>query len=72
MVFAGAIGQVSGQGIVAALAPHLGGISNVVGYLGLLAIGVSMLYGFLIDESRGRALEEETSDEEDALNAPAS
>ena len=71
MVFAGAIGQVGGQSIVAALAPHLGGVSNVVGYLGLLAIGVSMLYGFLIEESRGRALEEETSDEEDALNARA-
>lgn len=57
-VFAGAIGQVAGQSIVAALAPRLGGVSNVVGYLGLLAIGVSILYGFLIDESRGLALEE--------------
>jgi len=54
-VFAGAIGQVTGQSIVAALAPRLGGVSNVVGYLGLLAIGVSILYGFLIDESRGLA-----------------
>jgi predicted MFS family arabinose efflux permease len=62
MVFAGAIGQVTGQSIVAALAPRLGGVSNVVGYLGLLAIGVSILYGFLIDESRGLALEEVATD----------
>jgi len=60
--FAGAIGEVMGQGIVAALAPRLGGISNVVGYLGLFAIGVSLLFGFLIEESRGLALEEIATD----------
>ena len=74
IVFAGAIGQVTGQTIVAALAPRLGGVSNVVGYLGLLALGVSILYGFLIDESRGLALEEivhdEASESETSLIAP--
>ena len=65
-VLAGAIGQVAGQSIVAALAPKFGGVSKVVGCLGLLAIGVSILYGVLIDESRGLTLEEiETS-----LSAP--
>jgi MFS family permease len=58
LVLAGAIGQVTGQSLVAALAPRLGGVSNVVGCLGLLAIGVSLLFGFLIEESRGLALEE--------------
>lgn len=62
LVFAGAMGQMTGQGIVAALAPRLGGISNVVGYLGLLAIGVSLLFGFLIEETRGLALEETAAD----------
>jgi MFS family permease len=74
IVFAGAIGQVTGQSIVAALAPRLGGVSNVVGYLGLLAIGVSILYGYLIDESRGLALEEivndEASESETSIIAP--
>ena len=74
IVFAGAIGQVAGQSIVAALAPQFGGVSNVVGYLGLLALGVSILYGFLIDESRGLALEEivhdEASESETSLIAP--
>ena len=60
--FAGAIGEVTGQGIVAALAPRLGGISNVVGYLGLFAIGVSLLFVFFIEESRGMALEEIIAD----------
>jgi MFS family permease len=64
MVFAGAIGQLTGQSIVAALAPRLGGVSNVVGYLGLVAIGVSILYGFLIDESRGLALAEIAADDD--------
>ncbi len=57
-VFAGAMGQVAGQSIIASLAPRLGGVSNVIGYLGLLAIGVSILFGFLIDESRGLTIEE--------------
>jgi MFS family permease len=62
LVLVGAMGQVTGQSIVAALAPRLGGVSNVVGYLGLLAIGVSLLFGFLIEESRGLALEEIAAD----------
>ena len=74
-VFAGAIGQVAGQSVVAALAPTFGGVSNVVGYLGLLAIGVSILYSFLIDESRGLALEEIGADPEPeiemSLSGPA-
>ena len=64
IMFAGAIGQVTGQSLVAALAPRLGGVSNVVGYLGLSAIGVAILYRFLIDESRGLGLEEVTADQE--------
>jgi MFS family permease len=71
-VFAGAIGQVAGQSMVAALAPGFGGVSNVVGYLGLLAIGVSILYSFLIDESRGLALEEIAADPEPELEASLS
>ena len=64
IMFAGAIGQVTGQSLVAALAPRLGGVSNVVGYMGLSAIGVAILYRFLIDESRGLGLEEVTADQE--------
>jgi hypothetical protein len=71
-VFAGAIGQVAGQSVVAVLAPGFGGVSNVVGYLGLLAIGVSILYSFLIDESRGLALEEIGADPEPELETSLS
>ena len=54
---AGTIGRISGQSLVAILAPRTGGVSFVVGLLGLSAIGTSVLFMALIDESRGLVIE---------------
>ena len=54
---AGTIGRVAGQGLVAAFAARLGGISNIVGLLGFAAIAISVLFWLYVDESRGLVLE---------------
>ncbi len=61
-----AIGAVCAQGTIAALAEPLGGLSNVVGYLALLALPSAAIFGVFIEETRGLSLEvaarEETGD----------
>ncbi len=52
-----AVGAVAGQALMAVLASPLGGLSNVVGYLALLGVPGALLFGWLIDETRGLALE---------------
>ncbi len=53
----GAIGSVSAEGTVAILARRLGGASTVVGWLALLAVPTSVLFGIFIDETRGLSLD---------------
>jgi len=52
-----AISAVSAQIAIAALAKPLGGLSNVVGWLSLLAIPSVFIWGFFMDETRGLSLE---------------
>ncbi len=53
----GAIGAVTAQVAIAALAGPLGGLSTVVGYLALLAIPSAIVFGLSIEETRGLTLE---------------
>ena len=55
--FVGALGGVSAQAAIALLAEPLGGLSNVVGYLSLLAIPSALIFGLFIEETRGLSLE---------------
>jgi MFS family permease len=52
-----AVAAVFAQGIMAALAVPLGGLSSVVGYLSLLATPSAVVFGMFIDETRGLALD---------------
>jgi predicted MFS family arabinose efflux permease len=52
-----AIGSLSAEGTISILARRLGGASAVVGWLAMLAVPSSLLFGFLIDETRGLSLE---------------
>jgi MFS family permease len=52
-----AIGSVASQAAIAALAGPLGGLSIVVGYLGLLAVPSAIVFGLFIEETRGLSLE---------------
>src|SRR5262249_17846491 len=52
-----AIGAVLSQAAIGALAGPLGGLSIVVGYLGLLAIPSGIMFGLFIEETRGLSLE---------------
>jgi MFS family permease len=53
----GAIGSVVSNAAVAMLAERMGGTSIVVGALALVGIPAAILFGALIDETRGMALE---------------
>jgi len=53
----GAVASVSAQTAIALLAEPLGGLSVVVGYLGLLTIPSAIIFGCFIDETRGLSLE---------------
>jgi MFS family permease len=52
-----ALATVTAQAAIAILAAPLGGLSIVVGYLGVLAIPNAILFGLFIDETRGLSLE---------------
>jgi AAHS family 4-hydroxybenzoate transporter-like MFS transporter len=52
-----AIAAVASQAAIAVLAERLGGLSVVVGYLGLLAIPAAGIFGVFIEETRGMSLE---------------
>jgi hypothetical protein len=53
----GAVASVTAQATIALLAEPLGGLSVVVGYLGLLTIPSAIIFGCFIDETRGLSLE---------------
>jgi len=53
----GAIGSLCAEGTISILARRLGGASAVVGWLALLAVPTSILFGIFIDETRGLSLE---------------
>jgi len=53
----GAMAAVSSQAVIAILAERLGGLSVVVGYLGLLTIPSAVIFGLCIEETRGLSLE---------------
>ncbi len=59
----GAGSSLSAETTISALAKPMGGLSNVVGWLGLLAIPGSILYGLTIDETQGLSLEEAAREE---------
>ncbi|HLX37932.1 MAG TPA: MFS transporter, partial [Candidatus Binataceae bacterium] len=54
----GAGASLSAEAALSRLAKPMGGISNGVGYLALLAIPGALLFGLTIDETRGLSLEE--------------
>ena len=53
----GAIGSLSAEGTISILARRLGGASAVVGWLAMLAVPTSILFGIFIDETRGLSLD---------------
>jgi MFS family permease len=57
LTLAVAISAIVAQVTIAVLAVRLGGLSVVVGYLALLAIPSSLIWGLFIDETRGLSLE---------------
>lgn len=57
-----AVGNVSGQALIALLALPLGGLSTVVGYLALLAVPSGLIFAFFVDETRGLSLEAATGE----------
>jgi MFS family permease len=53
----GAVASVTAQTAIALLAQPLGGLSVVVGYLGLLTIPSAIIFGSFIEETRGLSLD---------------
>jgi MFS family permease len=53
----GAIGAVISNAAVAVLANAMGGVSIVVGALSIVGIPAAILFGIMIDETRGLSLE---------------
>jgi MFS family permease len=62
LISAGA--SLTAESTIAILAKPFGGLSRVVGWLGLLAIPGSILFGLAIDETRGLSLEDAANEEE--------
>ena len=54
----GAGSSLTAESTISALAKPMGGLSRVVGWLGLLAIPGAILFGLTIDETRGLSLED--------------
>jgi putative MFS transporter len=54
----GAGASLTAEGAISALARKMGGLSNVVGWLALLAIPGALLFGLTIDETQGLSLED--------------
>jgi MFS family permease len=52
-----ALGALAAQSAIALLANPLGGLSNVVGYLAMLATPSAIIFGLFIEETRGLSLE---------------
>jgi MFS family permease len=58
-----AIGALAAQSAIALLANPLGGLSNVVGYLAMLAAPSAIIFGLFIEETRGLSLERAAREE---------
>jgi MFS family permease len=52
----GSVGQVAAQSAMAVLAERLGGISPVIGWFGLLGVGVTLIFVLFVEETRGHPL----------------
>jgi MFS family permease len=59
----GAGASLTAEGAISALARRMGGLSNVVGWLALLAIPGALLFGLTIDETQGLSLEDAAQEE---------
>lgn len=59
----GAGSSLSAEATISSLANRMGGLSNVVGWLALLAIPGAVLFGLTIDETRGLSLEDSAREE---------
>jgi MFS family permease len=59
-----ALGSVISNAAVAALAYAMGGMSIVVGALSIVGIPAAILFGVMIDETRGMSLEMASKEEE--------
>ncbi len=55
--------SLSAEGAISTLARPMGGLSNVVGWLALLAIPGALLFGLTIDETQGLSLEDAAHEE---------
>ena len=60
----GAIGAVISNAAVALLANAMGGLSIVVGALSIVGIPAAILFGLMIDETRGLSLEMAAKEEQ--------
>jgi len=60
----GAIGAVISNAAVAMLANAMGGMSIVVGALSIVGIPATILFGLMIDETRGMSLEMAAKEDE--------
>src|SRR5205807_1319127 len=58
-----AIGSLGAETTISALAARLGSLSIVVGYLAMLAVPSSILFGILIDETQGMSLDEASKED---------
>ncbi len=59
----GAGSSLTAESTISALAKPMGGLSNVVGWLGLLAIPGSIVFGLTIEETQGLSLEDAAREE---------
>ena len=59
----GAGSSLSAEAAISGLSKRMGGLSNVVGWLALLAIPGAVLFGLTIDETRGLSLEDSAHEE---------
>jgi len=66
----GAVASIASQATISILAPRMGGLSIVAGALSLLLLPSALLFGLMIDETRGLSLE--ASANEDAFRTAGS
>jgi len=59
-----AAGSIISNAAVAALAHKMGGLSIVVGALSIVGIPAAILFGLIIDETRGMTLETASKEQE--------
>jgi len=59
----GTVASITAQAAISVLAPRMGGLSMVVGALSILLVPSAMLFGLMIDETRGLSLEDSSSED---------